>query len=315
MLLLAAAVWAVWSNAGAFNRALDSARDADALLVVLVLLLPGLNWLLSSMMFHAITSRHGHVARPEMLALMGSAWLLNMLPMRPGLAGRIAYHRLVNAIPLKASAVILVHGLSVTACALGLTLLAVLGTLALEQQGPPRDTPNPVLLAPVAMLFLATLALRATRPGGLAATLAFASCVRAADVLTWAVRYWLVFGMLGAPITPTGAIAIAVASMAAGLLPVPIGLREWVVGLTAAALPGGFWSAVLPHSPGNAGTMADVTPGLVADMTMRAVDLLWAIPVGAICSWWLFRRVGAARRATSAPNSSAAAQPPHIPHV
>ncbi len=61
------------------------------------------NLLLTGLLFTVLISRYGNVGRVEMQALIATATLLNFLPLRPGLFGRIAYHRTFNAIPAAAS--------------------------------------------------------------------------------------------------------------------------------------------------------------------------------------------------------------------
>ena len=61
----------------------------------LVLLLAGVaaNVVLTGIMFSLLMSRYGRVGLLEMQALIAAATLVNYLPLRPGLPGRIAYHK------------------------------------------------------------------------------------------------------------------------------------------------------------------------------------------------------------------------------
>src|SRR5690606_6920191 len=159
----------------------------------------------------------------EMHALIASAWLLNYLPLRPGLVGRIGYHRAVNGIPVKHSVRVLAESV-----VLGGLAIAVLLAVALAARG---LAPLPALLlaaAPAALALAAALPL--ARAGPLAWRFAAAWGLKYADMLAWAARYAVVFALLGAPIDAPSAVLIAAVSQLALLVPFTgngLGLREW----------------------------------------------------------------------------------------
>src|SRR5690606_21044113 len=126
-LLMALAVW-IALRRGGMESALDSLRQAGALTVLALFALPIASWLLTATLFWALTRRFGRVRWTEMTALIAASWLLNNLPMRPGMVGRVAYHRLVNAIPVLASVRVLVEPLlrSAVAGAVCVVIVAVI---------------------------------------------------------------------------------------------------------------------------------------------------------------------------------------------
>ena len=101
--LLAAAIVVVVRQHDAIGQALDTMRQPAASNLGLLLGSVLANLLLTGLLFTVLISRYGKVGRVEMQALIAAATLLNFLPLRPGLFGRIAYHRTFNAIPAAAS--------------------------------------------------------------------------------------------------------------------------------------------------------------------------------------------------------------------
>jgi hypothetical protein len=72
------------------------------------------------------------------------------------------------------------------------------------------------------------------------------------------------------------------------LSPVQLGPREWAVGLAGTFLP----------SLKKAATSTTINPitGLTADLLNRAAELTVSLPVGLICTWWVFRAVRRAEK-------------------
>jgi hypothetical protein len=99
----------------------------------------------------------------------------------------------------------------------------------------------------------------------------------------WMLRYALVFGLIGRPLGPTSAAAIALGGQAAMVLPIQIGLREWVVGLTSTLLPES-------HTVAGAAAAASLSPGLLADLINRAAELAVSVPLGLAAAAVLYRR-------------------------
>jgi hypothetical protein len=266
-LLFAAAVVVMLRSADALPAAFAAASAADPLLWIILLALPAMNCVLSSESFLVLTRRTHAVPRRDMHALIASAWLLNFLPLRPGLAGRVAIHKIVHQIPVRDSARIVIESIVVSAAslallAIALALIPAMGTLPLM-----------VLLTLAPGLYLAhVFALGGGTSSPRSRVILAALGLRLLDSAIWSLRYLLVFRVIGHPIDPTQAFAIAVVAQIAMLIPLAgngLGLREWAVGLLAASLPAWF-----------ADTTSPMSIALAADMLNRAAEILVALPVG-----------------------------------
>lgn len=227
-----------------------------------VFVLPLINLLLSAAAFHSLTRRFGAVTRREMLALLSSANLLNFLPLRPGLVGRVAYHKAVNNIPVGHSARVVIEAIllgGVGAAALALSML-------IDPFGGP----------PCMLVFVFAFA-RASR-----SPLAWCLAYKALDAVAWALRYWIALSIVGTPVSPFSACLIATGAQAATLIPLAgngLGLREWAVG------------GMLTLRPSESLTTADTLRlGISADLINRVADIAIAIPTGLIGAWWVARR-------------------------
>lgn len=288
LLLLAAAVVAVLSNRGSLAAAIDAIGRAPVWLVGLALLLPICNWVLISISFWVLTRRYGAVGLGEMHALIASAWLLNYLPLRPGMFGRLAYHKRVNGIAVRDSIRVLVTSVSLSVVSsAGICLVAWAGYRAAPLAGW-FIVASPGLVAGVAGLLLAQRegSAFAAGPG-----LAIALCVRYFDILAWVARYAVVFALIGHPLSLAQATLITAVSQAALLIPFVgngLGVREWGIGL---ALP--VLSSDAPRAL-----------GLTADLLNRAAELLVALPVGLAGSAWLYGRTKHVVRRSGAPLQS-----------
>lgn len=276
LILLAAAVWAVASQdiSGVWHAVATRARW-----VALVGVLALADWLLMSEVFHVLMKPYGVVSRREMRALIGASWLLNYLPMRPGLLGRVAYHKAVNGIAVADSARVVAANIGCGFVAMG---LGVLVALAPRIFGAPGAAVTVAAALAPAVLIAAPLAAGLLRRPHLSSW-GLAALLRYVDLWVWAARYFTIFRVLGHEIDPGQALAVAVVSQAAGLVPLfgnGLGLREWAVGLTAASLP--VWMS----GSGDLGREA----GLAADLVNRAAEVAAAVPVGLAGAWWLARR-------------------------
>lgn len=273
LLLLAAAAAYLLADPEALRDFAHRIAHAPAWAACVVVLGPLANWVFVSMCLHALNTRHGDVGRGEMMALVGSAWLLNHLPMRPGLVGRIGYHAKVNSIRVRdsveASIWSMIHAAIANALALGLMLLVSreigIGALTL------------VLAAPLGALgVLAALAgLRSARLGLLMMGLVW----RYADLMVWMVRYAAAFAMLGVEITPVQIALITAVSQIAQVIPITgggLGFREWGVGITARMSAHG---AAIP-----------IRLAIGADVINRIAETLTVIPLGLVCTGIVARR-------------------------
>src|SRR4029079_8775600 len=104
---------------------------APPALIALALALPLVNWVLSSLGLWVQMRRHGPVGAVEVALLVGAAWVLNYLPLRPGMIGRIAYHKSVNGIEVVDSVRAVFVGMGCGACAV-LTVLGIAAALGAE---------------------------------------------------------------------------------------------------------------------------------------------------------------------------------------
>ncbi len=274
--LLAAAVWAVAAHDT--RGTWEALRGAPAWLVIAAFVLPLVNWFLMSATFSMLIRPFGQVGRGEMAALIGASWLLNYLPMRPGLVGRVAYHKTINRIPVRDSVKTIAANIG---CGIAAFLLGT--ALALLDSAQSREGSGAVLIgAALVSAVLLALGFTPRRWWGEWATLAPATLFRFFDLMVWAARYWVVFRLVGAPVDISAALAVAVVSQVVSLIPFignGFGLREWAVGLTAAALPAWMVAADGPQSQ----------VGLAADLVNRAAELASAVPVGLLSVWWLAR--------------------------
>lgn len=264
--LAAAAIWAVARQHTAVAAMLAAARAAPAWMSSALAASLAVNWFLTSVVFWTLTVRLGPVRLPEMLRLTGAAWLLNYLPARPGLAGRLAFHRLVHGIPLKDSALVVAWSIAST----GLAAAAMLAAITLA--GPPAA----IALTLAGLLAGPLLTLRAVRHGrrgSLVNALAAALAWRLVEMANWSLRYALVFALVGHPVAADQAVLFAAAAQAASFVPVPLGLREWTV------------AALAP----------DATVGLAADLLNRGGEIVMALLVGGLSARRLARDLRHAR--------------------
>ncbi len=273
VLLLGAAIAYLIANPNELASFYDEMKHAPAWAIGVVLLGPLLNWLFVSQCLWALNRRHGEIARTEMLALVGSAWLLNHLPMRPGLVGRIGYHAKVNQIKVRdsveASVWSLVHAIIANGIGLGLALLI--------QPGVGIAQITLILSLPVFVLVIAAM-LAETKSDQLGLMIR-GLMWRYADLLVWMLRYAAAFAMLGIEITPLQIVLITAVSQAAQVIPITgggIGFREWGVGLAATMSKG---TAVI-----------DMPTAIGADLINRVAETIIVVPLGLVCTAIVTRR-------------------------
>ncbi len=288
--LLGGAVWVVLSNRGAVDSAFAHARRADPMLIALALILPACNFGLISLSFWALNNLYARVALKEMGALIASAWLLNYLPLRPGMIARLAYHKKRHGITIRQSMWVYVISTMLTGVAILLTLGIV---LLLRTDERPLFVAIALFAPAMIALALALLASSRDQPG--AARLLCVYALRHADLLIWVLRYAVVFAIIGVPLSPVEAVAIAIVSQIALLIPIAgngLGLREWAIGLTAGLLPA-FAGA------------APTATGLAGDLVHRGFETVAALILGIPAILWLSRRI---TKKTDNPPSSLASE-------
>ncbi len=271
----------------AIRRSVRALGDHPSWFAVLFIALPLLNWLSISASIWVLLARFGRVGMGEMLALVGMAWLLNYLPMRPGMVGRVAYHKAVNKIGVRQTGKTLLEGVLITGVVSGLMLL---GALVLRD-AKPAIAWSIMVLAPMLAGGAISAVLWKRRP--LIARYCASGSLRVIDMAVWALRYALAFAVVGSSIDLSTALVLAVVSQIAMLIPISgngLGVREWLIGVLAASLP----TAAL------AGSDSALAQGLTADILNRVAEVLVAIPLGLICIAIIARRLRQFRR-TGAP--------------
>ncbi|MFO0860469.1 MAG: hypothetical protein U0570_07925 [Phycisphaerales bacterium] len=259
------------------------AREQPALLAALVVL-PLVCLTLASMSIWVLTRRFGPVGPGEMLAILGAAWLLNYLPMKPGVAGRVAYQKSVHGIDVRWSVVVVVQSIVVGATCFAAQVL--LSSLVAEK--PWSEGVRAVAIA--SPVLAGVLLMLAPRSGATAHLWRYgaAFAFRYLDSLVWAVRYWILLRLAGQPQGVATSSAIAGISQSATLIPIAgngLGVREWMVGLAASSLPA--WYGKGPSLP--------LAYGVSAELLNRVCEVVVAVPVGVFCLLWLLKRFGRAR--------------------
>ncbi|MBL8964872.1 MAG: flippase-like domain-containing protein [Phycisphaeraceae bacterium] len=293
----AAAVAAVLRHAGDFSGAMSAAARAPVGLIIAAVVLPLVNYLCTTGTFWVLTRPLAHVSYGEMAALMGASWLANHLPLKPGLAGRLAYHKMVHGVPIRESVkvTILAFALGVVAAG-GLIVSALL--LGQGSLGPTVGWSVVAVVGlaiPAAGVYARRVGLNSGwNPG--AARLSVAMVFRLGDAAVWVLRYVVVFEMVGSPVTMAQAAALAAVTQAVAAVPVvgaALGVREWVVAALAGSLPAAH--AVAP-------TLAR---GMTAELINRVVEVSLAVVVGIIGSAWVVRRMSAVPRAGASSDPAA----------
>jgi uncharacterized membrane protein YbhN (UPF0104 family) len=260
MLLLVGAAYFVYKGTNGLEGVWDSIRAAPWWMIVLIVIGPMGNHLSVSMCLQALQSRHGKVGVREMFVLVGSAWLFNYLPMRPGLIGRIGYHKSINKIRLRDSL-----ESSIWSGVLAGIANCVILLLAIVMVRVPAIWSIVLPFVPVVLMF----ACSPMMPGRKSRLLMKALAFRQIDVIVWLGRYWLAFQVLGMDIGIGDIAIISAVSQLASLMPLTgsgIGFREWGVGLTASA---------------SGHTMSTA---IAADLINRAAETLIVVPVGLVCT-------------------------------
>ncbi len=267
VVLLGVAVWVVLANRETVAHAFEAAARAPWWLIAAAVVLPIAHWHLTSVVFWLVTRRFGVVRFGEMHLLIGAAGLLNYLPLRPGLFGRIAYHKRVNNIRVKDAVRVTVVCAVLAAIANGLALAVALAAYEASEALAWAIVVSPVVVIGAVGL---GLSLWTKTMFSRSAALTLALGARYADTIVWIVRYAVAFELIGRPITPMQATVFAAAAQLAMMVPFVgngLGVREWAIGLS------------LPLMDKDAAR----TVGLTADLLNRAAEVLSAVPIGLVC--------------------------------
>jgi hypothetical protein len=254
--LLVAAIILIARQHDVLARAFSAIRQPSAPHLFLLFACVLGNVVLTALMFSVLMSRYGKVRLIEMQALIGAATLLNFLPLRPGLFGRIAYHKTINHIPAADTAKTIGQAIALSLGVAGCLALCLL--IAAQSQIALR------LLLAVPLLLLAI--------GGLVRSIrlwALAGLIRYVEVFIWAARYYAAFALIDYTISVEAALAFACISMIATLVPFfsnGLGLREWAIGLAAPLLTVAYQ---LEH-------------GITAELVNRAGELIVVLIAGLV---------------------------------
>ncbi|GAB5495818.1 MAG: hypothetical protein Phyf2KO_08980 [Phycisphaerales bacterium] len=286
LLLIGVAVFVLARNKNDLNEALDAARHASWWIIALVIVLPVTNAAVVAVSFWILMRRFGSVPLGDMLALIGSAWLLNYLPMRPGLIGRLAFHKLVHGVSLKSSVAVSVALALMSGLAAAHML--VVGVAFAEST---LIGAAVLVTSSVVVYFVAGLAADKSPAGAVPRKdLRIAMLIRYIDMLVWAVRMWACFAIVGSELTPWAALLIAAAVQIAYLFPLTgagLGVVEWAVGVVAAIV------------------VVDATAeiGIAASLANRAAEILVVVPCGLIGSAYIAKRRSRSARTLESENS------------
>jgi len=285
--MLAAAVAFVLRERATVEQALQSIRSANIFLALLVPITVLGNIVLTALLIRRLLSRFGRIGVCEMLALIAAASLFNYLPMRPGLVGRMGYHKKYHGIKLRDSFRAMLEAVALG----GLCTAWVLGAAGISFFS--RTAFVVVALAPIAILPLAAVLAR-----GMISLWCEAALYRYLDLLVTAVRYHIVFELIGSPIDAPTAAVLAGISITATLIPFlsnGIGLREWLVGLFAPLL--------------ESGEAVNQTIAITADLVNRSAELVVVLIAGLIAFSYLAHRVASGRARQQTPAGSATSAP------
>lgn len=266
VLLVAAAAVSVARNPAVLDLVVGALRSPDPAALAALAGSVVATQALTAAALWLLMRRMGPVGAGEMWALVAAGTLANYVPLQAGSIGRLAYHRAVHGIPVKASLVALLAAMAAMAAA-----IAAVGTTAAvaRQVGGPWWV---TCLVPPA--FAAAAAVPRLR------TPALVMACRTAEVLAWSLHAWAAFRLAGWPVEPPTAVGASLAASAANLVPFVgngLGLREWSVAL-AAPIVGGY----------------EADAGLAAELVARGVDVAVTAVLGLAALAWLLRSIRAA---------------------
>ncbi len=279
-LLIVAAVVIVIRQRDSMSAAIEGVKNAPLRQLVALLVLPVISVFLTAAAFWQTSRKHGKVGYWEMFALIGSAWVLNLLPLKPGLIGRVGYHARYNAIGVPASIKIVLE-----ASGAGLFGVFLLAYPLL------RDRVTSVwidaVFAPLWIIAICGGLWGLVRPANLVASFLTTSMFRMVDAFAWTLRYGIILQLLGLPPDLGTAFLIAAAAQAAMYVPLVgngLGVREWAVGSVASVVgnESGLTKDIFTRS---------MPTGLSIDLLNRAAEMLVLVPLGLGCCGWVARLV------------------------
>jgi len=285
LVLFGLAIGLVVTQRESLSESYEAIGQANPAWIVLLIALPLGNVVFTALTFVVLTGRYARVSFWEMFLLMLLAGLLNYLPLRPGMVGRVAYHRQVHKIRATDSAKVVLRAMLSSAISLaGMIVVAQLASVVGLSQ---TWWAVPVTLVPGTACVLIGSAMLKRNPKSGLSRMVIATGWRWGDMLLWSVRYAVVFVLVGAPITWAEATLFAAVSQAAMIIPLfgnGLGMREWAIGAFAgrrALQAGGSHAEALTQMTAS---------GLTADLVNRAAELVILVPLGAVAGVVLARR-------------------------
>lgn len=261
--LLVAAGVAIWRQREVLAGSWMALRDPPAWAVMTLPLATLASIAIGGLILKRLFRRRPDLRCADLLALNAAATLFNLLPLKAGLAGRIAWQRRYQGVEIRAS-------VGVTAAAIGLSGAAVAIATTAIVAAPLVEVPAPSILFGFGALLLVLAPMARI---GLACELLW---WRLVDLGAWSIRIAAAFAILGTELTPESAIALACVAMAGGLIPVfgsALGVREWLVALVAPTLAGVPWEAAL-----------------AAELLARGFEIAAVALAGGAGTAWLWRR-------------------------
>jgi len=289
--LLAASIWyAVQDQRAEDWRALLEAEPGMLLalfaaVILSAVVIPGLQFWLVTRPF--VSTKPLGIG--IMQAVLAASSLLNYTPVKAGLIGRVGYLRQYHGVGFRAAVV--------THLLIGVMFVAAVAVVLLATAW--RDIFGAswwtiVALGLAAFALLVALLLRASLPSSLPVDsqlrhslywtgryVFVCLLVQLAALFAVALRWWLVFRMLGRPISAADAWLAAIVHMLSVMLGPAngLGLREWLIGIAGQQ---GWLSDTLG---------SDIGVGLTAALTDRAVEAVVLIICGLIGLWFLRRAI------------------------
>lgn len=285
LVLFGLAIALVVNQRASLSESYEAIRHANPMWMVLLVALPLGNVVFTALTFVVLMGRYERISFWEMFLLMLSAGLLNYLPLRPGMVGRVAYHRQVHKIRATDSAKVVLRAM--LSSAISLAGMIVVAQFASHMGLSQTWWAVPMTLVPGAACVIFGTALLKRNPKSRRWRLVVATGWRWGDMLLWAARYAVVFVLVGAPITWAEATLFAAVSQAAMIIPLfgnGLGMREWAIGAFAgrrALQAGGSQAEALTQMTAS---------GLTADLVNRAAELVILVPLGALAGAMLARR-------------------------
>ena len=287
LIMLAGAIVLISVQREALSGALQALADPRPGPIAILLGSMLVTILITGWQFQILLARH-RLPTLEMMALISGSALLNFLPLKVGLLGRVTYHQAVHGIhPLETvRAMIFARGAGLLV--IGLAAVSVFASEGLS---------SPLwawLLMPVMVPGWFVMA-RATR------TAAVVVILKYLDLLLMAVRLSCAFTLMEVQMTFATCVGLACIGMLANAIPFltgGLGLREWLIG---------WFTSILVAIP------TALALGVFADLINRAAELLVLLPVGGISILWLRPRFVQAITSARERRREVATDPPRSP--